>query len=287
MGEHLPGKRLNDLGFENANFPIHLVKRGGLGLPQLGLGLFLVAASVGAQEGIVPLPALENLVGEWSRLRVAIADEQRSWKDQEDHWRTEISLLQMEAERLREELESAADVEASVETAQLDAQRNLDRLSQSFDGLRALLSPAENALRAWPDRLPSPLRVPLDAAFQRLPKNPEEAALLTNGARLQTVVAFYSEIDKLQQDVHFVKEVLARPDGSRQEMDVCYLGLARAFAVSPDNAWAAVGTPAENGWVWEPHPAIAERVRRAVSVYNRELAAELISLPLRVTESRE
>jgi hypothetical protein len=252
-----------------------------------GLALFLLASSVCAQEGDTSLPVLENLVAEWSRLRVEIADEQRSWTAREEQWGTEIALLRTEVDGLKAEIESAAGTETSVESALLVTQRDQERFSKMFDPLPALLSDAERALRAWPDRLPPSLRAPLNAAFQRLPKNPEDGALLSEGSRLQTIVALYSEIEKLQQDVHFVKEVLVRTNGSGQEMDVCYLGLARAFAVSPDNTWAAIGTPSEDGWVWESRREIADRVRLAVSVYNRDQAAQLVTLPLQVTESGE
>ena len=111
--------------------------------------------------------------------------------------------------------------------------------------------------------------------------------MLTGAARLQRIVALYTEIEKLQHDIHVVKEVLAMPDGSRKEVDVCYLGLARAFAVSPDNAWAGVGVPSSRGWHWETRTAIADRVRLAISIFSREKIAALVELPLAIHEVKE
>ena len=252
-----------------------------------GLCLLLIASSAGAQGAAQSLPSLETLVGEWSQLRVAIADEQRTWQAQEKQWRSEIALLKQEESALRSEIESAAAVETSSEAERLDVALDQERLALVLGGLPPLLARAEQDLRAWPARLPPPMREPLEPAFQRLPDNDDDAAAQSVAARLQTIVALYSEIERLQQGLHTGKEVLAMPDGSRREMDVFYVGLARGFAVSGDDTWAGVGTPSHSGWTWEARPEIAARVRRAVAVSRRELPAELVDLPLRVLEVME
>ena len=230
------------------------------------------------------LPALEGLVREWTRLRVEIAEEERGWAEKETQWRAEIDLLGRETAALTKEIDHASQIGASLQQERLEGLREKERLAGMLDALPPLLDRAETALRAWPDRLPPPLREPLDPAFQRLPKDRAEADRMSTGARLQLIVALYSEIEKLQHDFHPVKEILALPDGSRKEMDVLYLGLARAFAVSRDGAWAAIGAPVAHGWTWEVRPRIADNVRRAIDVCRREHTAEIVALPLAVTE---
>ena len=95
-------------------------------------------------------------------------------------------------------------------------------------------------------------------------------------------MALYTEIEKLHHDIHDLKELLTMPDDSRREVDVLYLGLARAFAVSTDNAWAANGTPTGKGWHWETRENIADPVRRAISIYKREEPAAFVELPLAI-----
>lgn len=233
------------------------------------------------------LATLEALVAEWSRLRVAIADEQRSWDEQERQWHAEIVLLNKEIEALQEEIGKATSAQESIEADRLKALRDQERLSQMLDGLPVLLERAESALRAWPDQFPPPLRESLESLFLRLMQDSGESKPLGDAARLQRVVALYTEIEKLQHDIHVVKEILTMPDGSRKEVDVCYLGLARAFAVSADNAWSGVGVPTGQGWHWETRKDIADRVRLAISIYNREKIATLVDLPLAVREVKE
>jgi hypothetical protein len=233
------------------------------------------------------LTTLEALVAEWSQLRLNITDEQRSWDERKKQLHAEIALLRKEKDALEEEINQATLAEESFKADRLEALRDKERLSLMLDGLPVLIDSAEASLRAWPDRLPPPLREPLESAFRPLMRDSTQGRTLTDAARLQRVVALYTEIEKLQHDIHVVKEVLTMPDGSRKEADVCYLGLARAFAVSPDYAWAAVGSPSAQGWHWEQRREIADRVREAISIFNREQTATLVELPLAVQEASE
>jgi len=230
------------------------------------------------------LSTLEALVQQWSRLRLALADEQRAWDAQKDHWQSEIDLLKKEKAALQAEIESASADLASVEVDRVEALREKERLSQILDGMPPLVERAEASLREWPSRLPPPLRESLEGAFRPLMQEPGATPVGSAPARLQRVVALYTELEQLQRNIHVVKEVLAMPDGSRREVDVCYVGLARAFAVTADDRWAGIGTPDADGWQWTSRAEIADAVRLAVSIHNRERTAALVELPLAIGE---
>jgi hypothetical protein len=232
------------------------------------------------------LQTLEALVAQWSELRLAVSTEQREWKTRESQLRAEIALLEKERAGLRKEIDSATREQVSIGSDRLASLGDKERLSEMLDGLPARLDLAEASLRAWPDRLPTPLREQLKPAFRPLMQNPDASAR-SPAARLQRIVGLYAEIEKLQHGVHVIKQVLTLPGGSRREVDVCFLGLVRGFAVSPDNQWAAIGTPAIGEWQWETRTEIADRVRLAVDIHNRERAAQLVTLPLAVLEIQE
>ena len=63
-------------------------------------------------------------------------------------------------------------------------------------------------------------------------------------------------------------------------MDVVYLGLARGYAVSPDDAFAATGIPSQDGWLWTADPSIADAVRKLVRIQNKSLPPALVTLPM-------
>ena len=248
------------------------------------LGLALLAAPLGAQEVANPLATLEELVGEWSRLRVAIAEEERNWEETRDQWRAEIALLEEEKAGLLQELDDVGGEDASRQDERANALGDKDRLTRTLEGLPALLERAEADLRRWPHRLPPPLREPLDDPFRRLPQDAEGAATQSTGARLQRVLALYADIERLQNGLHVVKEMLPIPNDGRREVDTCYVGLARGFAVSPDGTWAGIGRPTDQGWSWETRTELAGGVRKAIDIARREQAAALIDLPFGITE---
>jgi len=253
--------------------------------------VFIVLFAVGSTMALYgqsdTLTTLESLVAEWSQLRLNFTDEERSWEERKTQLHAEIALLNKEKAALEKEIHQATLAKQSFKADRLKALKSKERLSILLDGLPILTESAEASLRAWPNRLPSPLREPLDSAFRPLMGDSAEGKSLTDAARLQRVVALYTEIEKLQHDIHVVKEVLTMADGSRKEADVCYVGLARAFAVSPDNDWAAIGMPSAQGWRWEQRQEIADHVREAISIFNREQTATLVELPLGAQEVSE
>lgn len=253
-------------------------------LARFGLGVWLLMAALPAfAQDSNSLPTLEALVKQWVDLRSQLGAETRQWQEQEAQWKQEVSLLEREQAALKEEIESASRQQASATREQLDQLRRQDEWRQVLEGLRPVLDRAEADLRAWVDMLPPALR---DTLAELLARLPADGAAAGAGAaqRVQAVVALYAQIEELGRGSHVVKEVLADERGTRREMDVLYLGLARGYAVSPDMAWAAVGTPGPGGWSWHPRPDLAPRVRRAIDVQQEQLAAELVALPIQVKE---
>ncbi|MEM7393145.1 MAG: DUF3450 family protein [Verrucomicrobiota bacterium] len=246
-------------------------------------GLFLTLFMIPVLPHESTLPRLEEMVGEWSDLRTAIADEERAWKRQERQWNEEIAQLEQEKARLDEEMQRSRTNVRNQEEKHVQALRDRDRFHQMAQGLSALLEQAEADLTTWQARLPPGMSAPLKSTFQRLPTNKTSRATMSNETRLQTVLGLYAELDKLQHTWHVLKEVLSLPDGSRKEMDTLYIGLARAFAVSPHNASALVGVPGPTGWVWRERLELAPAIRSTVDILRGERPAELVDLPLQIT----
>ena len=97
-------------------------------------------------------------------------------------------------------------------------------------------------------------------------------------------MSLYGEIERLEHNVHVVKEALETNSGKVQEMDVIYLGLTQGFAVSRDNKTAGIGLPGQDGWKWHWRPEIASEVCKAIAFYRREQMADFVHLPLKITE---
>jgi len=238
------------------------------------------AGHVRAEDAGSSLGTLEGLVGEWIALREKIAVEKQEWEAQKIRWNEEISVLEAEKAALTTEIAKAREVTSSVEADRDRLSAEKAAMRQTVETIAPAVDRAEAVLRRWRDRLPVSLAAPLRKAFDELPASDDAARQTAVTRRLQRVIALYSQIEAMQHGIHVVREIIPLQGGTRREVDVVYIGLARGFAVSGDDRWAAVGTPSGSGWKWSARPELATTVRKAVDVAGNTVPAALVDLPL-------
>jgi hypothetical protein len=241
-----------------------------------------------------PVDDLQRVLVQWVELRQEIAAEKRAWREKERWFQREIDLLRVEKAELDEVLRRFQSQALTNQGARTELIARKERMTAALEGLKPALDRAEADLREFQRLLPPALADRLAGAFRRLPASARAAGAFSVAQRLQVVMALFSELESLQHGIHVAREVLpvsppsppggeGRGEGqkaTKRELDVLYLGLARGFAVTPDDTWAAAGMPAEGGWRWHPAPAIAPEVRRALRAYNRETVGEVARLPV-------
>jgi len=227
------------------------------------------------------LKTLDGLVGRWMTLRTTIAEEKREWEARRKQWEEEIALLEQESATLKKEIDEGDTFSSSVEKNRAAALTRKERMEGELHKLRAVLDRAEADLRQWRARIPPGLMGSLDSVFDALPATQKDAEKAPLTKRAQTVAALYTQIETLQNRFYASRETLD-VDGTRRQVDVLYVGLARAFAVSPANDWAAVGTPCNTNWTWSPSSRDAAAIRRALTVLNRQETACIVALPMQV-----
>ena len=224
---------------------------------------------------------LEELVTEWVNLRRELTEEKESWEEEKAHLEQERDLLKKEQETLHNEIAIAREESLSIESRRSQMVARGKILNNAIDDCLPVPQEAEKDLRKWRTVIPSSLlSPPVKNAFNRLQNGSGQSFT----QRLQLIVSLYREIERLQNGVHVVKEVLKTEPGSSREMDTVYLGMARGFAVSQDNTISGVGVPAENGWQWEWRNDIAPEVRKAVDFHSHEKTADFVHLPLTVKD---
>ncbi len=248
-------------------------------LTAMCLAVFCTAPA-NADDPDADLGTLEGLVGRWIALREKIAVEKQAWEKQQARWREEITVLEAEKTTLTREISEARKLTSSVQADRERLAAEQAAMREAIEAIAPAVSRAEAVLRQWRKRLPPSLAAPLRKTFDELPAGHESAKKSAIGPRLQRVIALYSQIETLQHGIHVVREIIPLPDAARREVDVVYIGLARGFAVSGDGRWAAIGTPADDGWTWTPRPELAPHIRKAVNVAGNTAPAALVDLPL-------
>ncbi len=228
------------------------------------------------------LASLDQLTARWIELRTTIAEEERTWRAQRDQWQRELALLQEQDTTLKKEIAEGQVFASSVEQERSAVIARKESMEHELQQLRQVLDRAEADLKQWETLLPDGLRAPLSAAFRSLPANQTAADRMQVSRRVQNVVMLYSQIEALHNGFHATSETLEAGSGIRRQVDVLYIGLARAFAVAPGNDWAAIGTPSAGGWQWTPATENAAAIRKAIDVLNRRQTAQLVTLPMQI-----
>ena len=236
------------------------------------------APALFSEETLPTVRGYEELVSKLVDFRYQLSKEKQGWKEQEAWLKQEKELLLKEKEMLEKEIASAKeeDVSAKIERAALIERKKV--LQESLDRCLPAITRAEVDLKRWQKLLPTILSKPLRKAFDELEKGKERSI----SKRLRIILSLYEEIERLGNGVHLVKETLVVASGKKREMDVIYLGLAQAFAVSADNKIAGISRPTGNGWKWDWCPEIAGSVRKAIDSYNSREMAEFVHLPVKV-----
>lgn len=256
-----------------------LFRRAGGILPSAALVLLATVRAVAA-----PVHDYQALVSEWVDLRLELAAEQREWETTKSRWQDEIELLAKEKAALQAELKQYGELRSSAEDERSRLLEEKRQLEQTVRKLEPVLDRLEADIRSWKRRLPASLKSGPHDVLRDIPATHTETQHRPVTRRLQLVAAFYTQLETLQHRVHVTREMLHGADGRRREVDVIYLGLAQAFAVSPDNRWAAVGRPSGEGWTWTDKPDLSADVRKAVDVFTRREPAALVTLPVQVRD---
>lgn len=228
------------------------------------------------------LDTLDGLVKTWLELRTELSDERQSRTTQKLEIETETGLLEREKTELTTTLAVASQADSTAKSEQVAYVEKINALNRELDQFRRSLEIHEAALANWSPRIPESLRQPLAENFAALSRTRTDAGTTSLGARARVATALYAQIESMQNQFHPTRETIADDDHERRNVDVLYLGLSRAFAVSSGNDWALIGFPSETGWRWEKRTHLAQAFRLAFEVIARQKPAQLTSLPMGV-----
>ena len=98
------------------------------------------------------------------------------------------------------------------------------------------------------------------------------------------VIGTLNEIDKFNNSLTVISELRDMPDGvTTSEVKTIYIGLAQAYYVDSKAKIAGIGTPSEDGWVWEENTDLAASISRSIAIYENIIKpAEFVDLPVSI-----
>jgi hypothetical protein len=227
------------------------------------------------------LDQLKQNVEHWINLKKEISTVQNEWLTDRSIIERELSIAKIEKEELRDELKT-------VSKQQEDIGKNIEslinrktELENAVNGLIPVLDKAEKDILTFKPYIPEPLYPSLKKEFESIANLKNRDDIID---RLRNLVSLYLKIETMEHETHLVRDIFTIKDGTKVEMQVLYIGLSQAFAVSSDGKNAQIGKPAESGWEWRDRSEFAAEIQKAILVYSREVPPEILNLPISVKE---
>lgn len=218
---------------------------------------------------------VQTQLREWVRVKKQISDERADWEaekqvlaDLNDLRRKEIAqmeeLIEAAGTRLSDAEKQKAALLAEEETLRVRRQQWENEIGRSEERLRGLVV-----------RFPPVLREKVSDALIRLEAADPEAPLQN---RWRDLLAILGEVESFENTITVTPEL--RESGERQmEVEVVYLGLARAWYVDRQGSLAGVGIPGPTGWQWSERLELAEEIRQIVAMHRKEIPPSFVPLP--------
>ena len=221
----------------------------------LWMGAAIVVAGyqvTGGQAAETDNRQLMAVVEQWVELQNTIHQEQTEWKQQRESLQHSLSLLDREQKLLAARIDTAA--------ADMD----------------------EHAETQWEEeQLRTSLRRILAEAAEQIPGDSREPAPERLRALFDDTVRAHRE----HRTLHMDRTRMTSPEGHHIQMQQLRLGTAQAYAVSPDDQFAAHGVWDGEEWLWRWNSDWATPIRTALRIAEGEIAPRWIALPVTLQEA--
>lgn len=201
------------------------------------------------------------------------SQERLNWKARKEEMAALLELHSKELELLDEELEKSGQSAPGHANSTDSLKEEIAELKES----RRLASEAiaRNVPRtlALAKHFPAPLITDVDPELAALDAwkptdEPREA--------LRSILSLVAKAEQFNR--RFTRSTEIREN---REVEVLYLGLARAFYVGKNNI-AGIGKPGPEGWVWKSRPNLHSAVTNAFATMDKKLPPSMIDLPMEI-----
>ena len=223
---------------------------------------------------------------QWVGLQEEIATEKRKWKQQEQMLKSEINALESKKKTLSESIRKNSQQTEELQKKKEKLANKSDQLKNILSSLSGELEKTKTFLLERKEQLPEFMRDKMRKQFNQLSAFHNDSEKLAHlGDQLNLVMSVIKSIHTADNDLHCKSAVVENANGDELEVAALYFGLSKAFAVSPDGSYCAVGAPQRNGWEWTEKPELAEKVQKSIDIFNKDEEAAFVNLPLSVNIS--
>lgn len=222
---------------------------------------------------------LQEKLRQWVETQRLISEEQIDWEAQKQSLSDLNALRQQEVAQLDELIEAAGTRLSDAETRREELNVEEGKLREQRDTWEKSIGELEAAARELLPKFPAPLKKQLSSAIKNLEAGPQADTPLQN--RYRDVLAVLIEAQAF--DSRLTLETQMREFGGETvEVEVLYLGLARAYYTDRSGKHAGMGQPGQDGWQWSQQGGLASSIRRTIDIFQKRVTPQLVELPQQV-----
>jgi hypothetical protein len=238
--------------------------------------------SAQAPDTAAQLSETRTILEEWVRTEAQISQESSQWE-------VEKRILQDIAQVASHEIEILQQGIAKIRASQTSGEHEKDTLLQRRQELDTLVQRLERYLPLLEQQLldriqwfPHPLLDTISLHSQKLSAAQDTPANFVS--RAQNIAVILREADSFNAKVSLDRPVLQLDGTQGKVYNVLYFGLGAAYFVDETGSTAGFGTPARGGWKWNREDKLAPLVRDAVQVFESQIPAKFIHLPVHLQD---
>ena len=246
----------------------------------LTLSLCLVPLSWGQSQ----LEETRKVFQELVSARQDIADKRASWLVRKQSLLDAIELAKLEISLLQERIRATEDQSTQAERDRIRLNGEIEELKEASAVVAGTIRNLEQRVLILVNALPRDNRENLNRLTKRIPDRniPENRIKASLGERMQNIVGLLNQIEVFNNGIQVLTEV-REIEGQNISVEVFYIGLAKAYYVNRDKGVAGYGTVTkESGWTWEDDQNLVDPISRMIRVYNNEIPAEFVVLPVEI-----
>lgn len=248
------------------------------------MAMILAPAGLLAQAAD-PSPLDESLskLSEWVQVRSLISEEKADWEIEKLTIEDIIVVFEKEISELDEQIKAAEEVTSQADEKRLGLLEERDALRDVAAEVAKVVAGQERAMKLMLPRLPEPLLQEIKPLVDRLPKDPDDTTLSLS-QRMQNLVGILAQVDKFNGTVDLVVELREFGGDNLLEVKTLYFGLGAAYYVDGSGQHAGIGTPGDDGWVWEERPDLIPLITELVGYYEGVGEPAYVTLPVNIIE---
>lgn len=235
--------------------------------------LLFSCLSLHAAEPDASVAALRLTISKIVDTQTLESKERNDWEAKKAEFAALLELHRREIALLDEELEKAGQSAPSHGESTDEMKAEIEALKQSRRLAKETVARNVPRAIALTRRFPDPLQKDCESEIASLTAwtvadEPREA--------LQSILSLLAKAQQFDRRLTRSTEIR---DG--REVDVLYLGLARAFYAGRKEG-AGIGSPDSDGWTWKAQPEIRTELLAALDMLNKKSPPAMVRLPMEI-----